>query len=100
MASLTAASGATPRTFAKYAHSRVAAIYRHAGPSAERKLGNAMVAAASKFGRQHEADVKAALSQDMSSAARRDLLKIALLGVGRATKMSLRSYLPWSHQPT
>merc|ERR1712216_795616 len=39
-----------------------------------------MVAAASKFGSQHQAEVRAALSEDISSPARRDVLRIALLG--------------------
>ena len=81
MTSLMAASGAAHRTFTPNAHSRVSAVYRYAGPAAERKLGAAMVAAASKFGSQHQAEVRAALSEDISSPARRDVLRIALLGV-------------------
>merc|ERR1712205_154872 len=80
MTSLMAASGAAHRTFTPNAHSRVSAVYRYAGPAAERKLGAAMVAAASKFGSQHQAEVRAALSEDISSPARRDALRIALLG--------------------
>merc|ERR1711966_357482 len=80
MTSLMAASGAAHRTFTPNAHSRVSAVYRYAGPAAERKLGAAMVAAASKFGSQHQAEVRAALSEDISSPARRDVLRIALLG--------------------
>ncbi len=81
MTSLMAASGAAHSTFTRNAHSRVSAVYRYAGPAAERKLGAAMVAAASKFGSQHQAEVRAALSEDISSPARRDVLRIALLGV-------------------
>merc|ERR1712127_225400 len=80
MTSLMAASGAAHRTFTPNAHSRVSAVYRYAGPAAERKLGAAMLAAASKFGSQHQAEVRAALSEDISSPARRDVLRIALLG--------------------
>ena len=56
-------------------------MFRTAGPNAEQKLGDAMVAAAAKFGAKHQMEVKAALSEDVSSGDRRAFLKKALLGV-------------------
>ena len=82
MASTTRATGVAPRVSARKASSaRVATMFRAAGPNAERTLGDAMVAAAAKFGPKHQAEVKAALSEDAPSAERRSFLKKALLGV-------------------
>ena len=76
------ATGAAPRVVTRSsAASRVATMFRSAGPDAERKLGDAMVAAAGKFGRKHQMEVKAALSEDAPSSERRAFLKKALLGV-------------------
>lgn len=82
MASATRATGVAPRVSSRNASStRVATMSRSAGPNAERTLGDAMVAAAAKFGPKHQAEVKAALSEDVPSADRRSFLKKALLGV-------------------
>jgi len=56
-------------------------MFRSAGPNAEKKLGDAMVAAAGKFGAKHQMEVRAALSEDAPSGVRREFLKKALLGV-------------------
>ena len=56
-------------------------MFRSAGPNAEKKLGDAMVAAAGKFGAKHQMEVRAALSEDVPSGVRREFLKKALLGV-------------------
>jgi hypothetical protein len=56
-------------------------MFRAAGPNAERSLGDAMVTAAAKFGPKHQAEVKAALAEDVPSNQRRDFLKKAMLGV-------------------
>lgn len=82
MASATRATGVAPRVSSRDASStRVATMFRSAGPNAERTLGDAMVAAAAKFGPKHQAEVKAALSEEVPSADRRSFLKKALLGV-------------------
>jgi|TARA_B110000977_G_scaffold198258_1_gene282728 hypothetical protein len=79
------ATGAAPRVVARSsAASRVATMFRSAGPDAERKLGDAMVAAAGKFGARHQMEVKAALSEDAPVTERRAFLKKALLGVRTA----------------
>ena len=76
------ATGAAPRVVARSsASSRVATMFRTAGPDAERKLGDAMVAAAGKFGAKHQMEVRAALSEDAPAPERRAFLKKALLGV-------------------
>lgn len=76
------ATGVAPRVAARSnAAARVAQMFRTAGPNAEQKLGDAMVAAAAKFGAKHQMEVKAALSEDVSSGDRRAFLKKALLGV-------------------
>ena len=76
------ATGVAPRVAARSnATARVAQMFRTAGPNAEQKLGDAMVAAAAKFGAKHQMEVKAALSEDVSSGDRRAFLKKALLGV-------------------
>ena len=76
------ATGAAPRVVARSsASSRVATMFRTAGPDAERKLGDAMVAAAGKFGAKHQMEVRVALSEDAPAPERRAFLKKALLGV-------------------
>lgn len=82
MASATRATGMAPRVSSRSAPAaRVATMFRSAGPNAEQKLGDAMVAAAAKFGPKHQAEVRAALAEDAPDADRRSFLKKALLGV-------------------
>mmetsp|Transcript_2612 Transcript_2612/g.4124 ORF Transcript_2612/g.4124 Transcript_2612/m.4124 type:complete len:710 (+) Transcript_2612:83-2212(+) len=81
MASATRATGVAPRVSSRATPSaRVATMFRAAGPNAERSLGDAMVTAAAKFGPKHQAEVKAALAEDVPSNQRRDFLKKAMLG--------------------
>jgi len=75
------ATGVAPRVASRDASARVATMFRSAGPNAEKKLGDAMVAAAGKFGAKHQMEVRAALSEDAPSGVRREFLKKALLGV-------------------
>ena len=85
------ATGVAPRVAARSnAAARVAQMFRTAGPNAEQKLGDAMVAAAAKFGAKHQMEVKAALSEDVSSGDRRAFLKKALLGVRNPPPRSRR----------
>ena len=91
------ATGSAPRVVARSsAQSRVATMFRSAGPDAERKLGDAMVAAAGKFGARHQMEVKAALSEDAPSTERRAFLKKALLGVSsmRTNRRAITERVP------
>ena len=75
---------------------RVATQFGSTNAAEYRTLGDAMVAAAAKFGPKHQAEVKAALDVDnvAPSAERRDFLKKALLGVRAGTGViSLRALL-------
>ena len=105
MASATRATGVAPRV-SKRNQARVATMFRSAGPNAERTLGDAMVAAAAKFGPKHQAEVKAALSEDVPSSDRRGFLKNALLGVRGAwlgdldpSPLPAPSFFPSLHKP-
>lgn len=81
MASTTCVFGIASHISAQKPRSRVSAFFRYAGPSPEDKLGGAMVAAAAQLGRCHQAEVMAALSEDMPTHERRNVLRLALLGV-------------------
>jgi hypothetical protein len=99
------ATGAAPRVVARSsASSRVATMFRTAGPDVERKLGDAMVAAAGKFGAKHQMEVRAALNEDAPAPERRAFLKKALLGVrARADPRAITRAPPrhlWKKQPT
>ena len=99
------ATGVAPRVASRDASARVATMFRSAGPNAEKKLGDAMVAAAGKFGAKHQMEVRAALSEDAPSGVRREFLKKALLGVrlpldrARARSPRVRAKKPRHRRP-
>ena len=80
MASATRATGVAPRVSSRVGSSSrtLATMFKSADTKA---LGDAMVAAAAKFGPKHQAEVKAALSEDVPSSERRNFIKKAIAGV-------------------
>ena len=80
MALRTSAPPARRRASSRAPADRVATMFRTAGPDAERKLGDAMVAAAGKFGAKHQMR-SGRPSARTPRPRRRAFLKKALLGV-------------------